>query len=124
MKTSSFAYVEMRLIRWATWFSRNNLYGIGFPSSSMQYRIMVEGIVIRSTAPKQFPSNEDAEETEALVKEIEKENKKVGLALRGQYFGNKTSRERAEQLGIPYSVFRSYVVMGKHWLAGRLSAQR
>ncbi len=115
-------YVDTRLVQWADWFSRSNLYSLGFSACSIEYRLMKEGVLINSTAPKQFRSNADAEEIESLVKEIERSNKKIGLALRSQYFGNKTSRERAERLGLSYAQFRILVDQGRNWLAGRLSA--
>jgi hypothetical protein len=115
-------YVDWRLNQWAEWFTCVNLHGIGFPSSSIEYRLMTEGVIINSTAPKQTPCHEDAEEIESLVKEIERENKKMGLALRSQYFGNVKSRERAKRLGMCHSQFRNYVDLGRQWLVGRLSA--
>lgn len=116
-------YVDMRLVQWADWFSKNNLYGLGYPSSTIEYRLMKEGVLINSTSPRQFLSNTDAEEIELLVKELERNIRNIGLALRSQYFGQKTSRERAERLGMSYAQFRILVDQGRLWLAGRLSAK-
>ena len=123
MDKNTLVYIDIRLAQWADWFSRSNLYGLGFPTHSIEYRLMTEGVLINSTAPKQFRSNPDAEEIEILVKEIERNNKKIGLALRSQYFGQKSSRERAERLGMSYAHFRTLVDYGRLWLAGRLSAK-
>lgn len=124
MNNNFLIYVDRRLCQWADWFSQKNLFGIGFPTCSIEYRLMTEGEIINSTAPKEFRSNKDAEEIEALVKEIQRVNKMIGLALRSQYFGQISSRERSKRLGISYAQFRIYVDQGRLWLAGRLSALR
>jgi hypothetical protein len=117
-------YVEERLQQWAEWYSRGNWYGLGYPSCSIEYRLMKEGVIVKTTGPKPFPSHEEAEEIELLVNEIAKQNEKIALALRCQYFGHRRSRERAKLLGVSYAQFRVYVDLGRQWLAGRLSAPR
>lgn len=114
-------YVDMRLEQWADWFSRDNLFNLNFTSVTIEYRLMNEGCVINSTAPRQFKSNQDAEEIEALVKEIERYNRKVGLALRSRYFLKLPFRERAEKIGLSYSQYKVFLDYGRFWLAGRLS---
>jgi len=117
-------YVEERLQQWAEWYSRGNLYGLGYPPYSLEYRLMTEGIVVKSSGPKPLPYSEEAEEIEVLVKEIARQNNTIALALRCQYFGylgRRKSREHAKLLKISYARFRTYVDMGRHWLAGRLS---
>jgi hypothetical protein len=114
-------YLEERLYQWADWYSRGNFYGLGYPSCSMEYRMMTEGAVVRNTGPKQLPSNEAAEEMESLVKEMAEHNKTMADALRCQYFLPGSLRSKAAKLDISHSHFKHYVDMAHQWLAGRLS---
>lgn len=124
MNEAFLEYVDERLQQWAEWYSRDNLFGLGYPSCSIEYRLMTEGVIVKTTGPKSLPSNEEAEEIELLVNEIAKQNERIALALRCQYFGHRRSRERAKSLGVSYAQFRIYVDLGRQWLAGRLSAPR
>lgn len=122
MNENFIQYVHERLEQWAEWYSNDNSYGLGYSNRSIEYVLMQEGAYIKSTAPKQLPSNIEAEEIEALVIEIDKQNKKMALALRIQYFGRRKSKDRSETLGISATQFRVYVDMARQWLAGRLSS--
>lgn len=124
MKKDYLIYVKIRLAQWAEWYSQNNLYGIGFSSTSIEYRLMTEGTLINSTAPRQFKSNLYAEEIEALVKEIGHYEKMIEVALRIHYFEKSTMRECAKKLGLSFAYFRMLVSQGQIWLAGRLSAYK
>ena len=44
-------YVEERLQQWAEWYSSGNWYGLGYPSCSIEYRLMTEGILVKATGP-------------------------------------------------------------------------
>jgi hypothetical protein len=116
-------YVEERLQQWAEWYSRGNLYGLGYPPYTLEYRLMTEGIVVRSTGPRPIPSHEEAEEMENLVKEMSHQNHKMALALRCQYFSSGALRIKAKKLHISHNQFKYYVDLGHQWLAGRLSAK-
>ncbi|MDX1901871.1 MAG: antiterminator Q family protein [Gammaproteobacteria bacterium] len=117
-------YVEERLQQWAEWYSRGNLFGLGYPSCSLEYRLMTEGIIVKTTGAKTLSSNEEAEEIEALVREMAHQNEKIALALRCQYFSCGTLRVKAKKLHISHNQFKYYVDLGHQWLAGRLSAKR
>jgi hypothetical protein len=116
-------YVERRLDHWAKWYSSGNSYGLGYPSEKIEYVLMTVGIMVKSTAAKPVPSDEEAEEIEALVTEMAIQNDKIASALRSQYYGNGLLADRAKKLGISYPQFKIYVDMARQWLAGRLSAR-
>ena len=59
-------YVKQRLEKWAEWFSKGNWCGLGYPPCSLEYRLMMEGIIVRSTAPRLLGYNEETEEMEML----------------------------------------------------------
>lgn len=116
------AYVEKRLEHWARWFTSSHHYGLGFHSETIEYILMTVGALIKSTGVKPLPVDEDAEEIEALVREMAEHNSKMATALRIHYFDRKKSRDRADSLQISASQFKICVNMAKQWLAGRLSA--
>jgi len=118
-------YVEERLAQWADWYSRGNLFGLGYPSISMEYRLMREGTVVRTSGKHQsLPSNEAAEEIESLVKEMSEQNVRMALVLRCHYFNHGSLRIKAKKLDISYTHYRHYVELAKQWLLGRLTIPR
>lgn len=113
-------YLDHRINRWVNYYSKDNFYGIGFSDRSLIHHLMVEGIVISSTAPK-LMGDEDAEEIESMVCEMNFYNSKMATALRLHYFhSNKSQFMQAQELNISKARFRSYVEMAYQWLAGRL----
>ncbi|EFL91398.1 hypothetical protein REG_1696 [Candidatus Regiella insecticola LSR1] len=65
MNTNNFTrYLENRLYQWAEWYSRGNFSGLGYPSCSIEYRIMTEGNVFRLPGSKPLPIHAAAEEIE------------------------------------------------------------
>ena len=83
--------------KWAESFSKGNDYGLGFPSCSIEYRMMKEGHVIRTTASKYLPCNKEAEEIESLVSEMSKQNEMIAYALHCHYFQTGTLRSKAKK---------------------------
>lgn len=121
-------YVEYRLQQWADWYGRGNLYGLGYPPCSTEYRLMTEGNVVRTLGAKPIASNEQAEEIEALVIKMSEQNHIMAIVLRCHYFNGKSVRKNTAQLtdlgmNISYSYYKYTLEMGKQWLAGYLSAQ-
>ncbi len=120
-KSDFLNYVDQRLEEWANWYAKGNWYGLGYPTCTQEYKIM-KADLIPSTVQNTLPSNESAEQIEALVVELEGQGRKLASALRLQYFGRGSIVKRAQKLGVSYPQFRVYVGMARQWLAGRLSA--
>ncbi len=121
--------VEKRLEQWAEWYSRGNGYHLGYPSCSLEYRLLTEGVVVRSTAPPQLPSHPAAEEMERLVKELGEQNRAIAIILRCHYFMQGSLRAKSNRLkkldvSISHTHFKRYVDMGHQWLAARLSDRK
>ena len=116
------AYIEYRLQEWADWFSKGNFYGIGFSSTTIEYRLMTEGIVTNQPGYKALHCNNEAEEIELLISEMQGHNFKMSLAIRCHYFG-KDFMGREAPLPISRTQLQTYLGMGRQWLAGRLSAK-
>lgn len=118
-------YIEKRLLQWAEWHSRGNWYGLGYPSSSIEYKLMTEGSITRDRyAPRKLPSNSEADEMELLIKEMSSYNQKMALALRYHYFIGGSLREKAKKMEISHMQFKYYVDLAHQWLAGRLSSKK
>lgn len=117
-------YLQYRLEQWADWYLRGNCYGIGYPSCSLEYRLLWEGHIQRSRGPRPLPSNEAAEEIEDLVKQMADYNPLLANTLRCQYFMVGTLRTRAAYLKMSHTYFKHCVDMAHQWLAGRLTAKK
>jgi hypothetical protein len=113
--------VEDRLNEWAEWASHGNWFGIGYSPCSILYRLMTEGILIKSTAPLIHPTNEEAEEMEALIRDLWNQNKDLADALRIHYLFQGSLRYKANKFSINRDRLTYHLDMARQWLAGRLS---
>lgn len=116
-------YVEERLYQWAEWYSRSNFCGLGYPPYSLEYRIMREGTIVRSTGPRPLPCNDAAEEIESLVVEMAQQNFNMAIALRCHYFNRGSLRSKSKKLNVSYTQYRHYVELAHQWLIGRLTSK-
>lgn len=116
-------YLEARLSQWAEWYSQGNTYGLGYPPAAIEYRLMREGVIIRSLHPQPLPCHELAEEMEALVGEMAKQAERMAQALRYYYFHPGSLRRQSAQCQLSYTHYRSEVEKAKQWLLGRLTAK-
>jgi len=115
-------YVERRLEEWGHWYSHGNLFGLGYPPCSVEYRLMREGIVRTTPAGQRHtPINENAEEIEKLVQEMALQNPNMALALRHYYFNRYSLRKQAKKAGMSHMQLKALVDMGKQWVVGRIS---
>lgn len=120
-------YVEYRLQQWADWYTRGNLYGIGYPSTSTEYRLMTEGNIVRNPGAILAPTHDGAEEMEILVKKMSEQNRVMALVLRCHYFTHDSLRLKANYLKkydihISHNHFKQYVDMAKQWIIGYFSS--
>jgi hypothetical protein len=124
MNENFMKYIEKRLLVWAEWYLQENFYGIGYPSCSIEYRLMTEGSITKNPYDfKVLPSNSEAEEIEFLVKEMSSFNPKMALSLRYFYFNGGGLREKAKTMEISHMQFKYYVDLARQWLCGRLSGK-
>jgi hypothetical protein len=115
-------YVKRRLEHWATWFMEGNNCDLGYHPQSIIHVLMTVGILVKSSGPAQLPCDEDAEEIEALVYEMWKQNRNLANALRHYYLSKGSLREKSNFLNVSHVHFKYTVDMARQWLAGRLSA--
>jgi hypothetical protein len=117
-------YVERRLAEWADWYSRGNLFGLGYPPCSIEYRLMREGIVRTSpSGQRPLPVNEQAEEIERLVHVLSCQRPTLAEALREYYFRGGSLRAHAKAQGTSHTQLQRHVQQARYWLAGWLTAR-
>ncbi len=114
-------YVKARCAQWADWYSRGNFYGLGYPPCSLEYRLLKEGCIRHTQSAQVLPTHEGAEEIEALVTAMSKQNRVMALALRCHYFTTGSLRRQAQRVNLSHTHFKHIVDMAHQWLAGRLS---
>lgn len=110
-------YVEYRIIEWARWFKSPKTFAAGYPSRSIEHRLMTEGIIVKQQGPLPIPYHEEAEEIEDAVKEMHKRYPTQAEALRIYYLGEK------DTLKLGASRFRIYLNLGRMWIASKLDEQ-
>lgn len=116
-------YVERRLDEWAHWFSRGNLFGLGYPPCSTEYRLMREGMVKTSPAGlRSISVNEQAEEIEVLVVTLAHQRPMLASALRDYYLRGGSLRALAKSKGTSHTEMQRQVQQARHWIAGWLTA--
>lgn len=114
-------YIQSRLKHWAEWYSKGNGSGLGYLSCSIEYRLMTEGMIIRKFGPSPLACNEEAEEIETLLREMSEQNKHLAAALRHCYLNRGGLRIKGKSFNVTHQQFKIYMIMGHHWLAGRMS---
>jgi hypothetical protein len=117
------SYVDHRLAVWARWQRRGNFYGLGYPACSIEYRLMHEG-VLRTTARGQraIEVNVPAEEMDALVMKLAKQQPLLAEVLRDYYFREGSLRVLAKAKGTSHTEMQRQVQQARYWIAGWLTA--
>lgn len=116
------AYVDYRLSEWAAWARRGHLIGKGYPPTSVEWRILHEGVVSKTTSgPERIESNPAAEEMEILLTYLTKTDRKTVEVIRLHYLSPELITTKAKKLHMSKSTYHGYILMGQQWLAGRLS---
>jgi hypothetical protein len=124
------AYIKDRLYDWAEWYSQCNFFGIGYSSRTIEHRLMVEGAIIGSTAPKSFLQNKEAEEIENYLHEMYLQEPETAIAMRWKYFFPNDSfrvlaaKLSAHGLNISHASVQMLLAKGHHWLEGRMTAKQ
>lgn len=117
-------YVKKRLHQWASWYDSGNGHQIGHATCSLEYRLMTEGMIGKNTGQKPLPCNEEAEEIEALVRELAQHTPDIAFSLRCHYFSTYAFRRKIKNMKFAQSKMEHYVAMGHQWLAWQLDATR
>jgi hypothetical protein len=122
MNSEIMQHVEDRLNEWAEWFCHGNWYGLGYSPSTTIYRLMTEGIIVKGAISNMLPTNENAEEIEALIYEMWKQNEDLANAVRINYLTQGSVRHKSKKFSIHRNRLTFQLDLARQWLAGRLSA--
>ena len=114
-------YLDDRLAEWGEWLRTGNYLGIGYSNQSI-INLILEGKFFERH--KKFcavlETHEAAEEIERLVSEMAGYKFEMAQALRLYYFDSLSLRSSAKKIGVSYTQYKIYVLMGKQWLVGKL----
>jgi hypothetical protein len=128
-ESSFMAYIKERLYEWAEWYSQCNFYHIGYSSRTIEDRLMAEGAIINSTAPRNFPQNLRAAEMEDYLNEMFQQEQMMAIVLRWHYFfPNDSYRIQSKKLeslgiGVSHMSIKTLVARGYAWLEGRMTSR-
>lgn len=121
-KAAILRYIDDRLKEWAQWSKCGTRVGIGYPSCSVEYRLMTEGHVDRSyVGLKPMPTYPAAEEMENLIKEMTVQHRKMADVIKYYYLHAGGIRRHARKLCMSHAQFEMHLNTSRWWLAGRLS---
>lgn len=114
-------YIDNRLIHWAMWSRRGNRVGKGYPTKSIEWRILHEGFIVSSFGLEHLESDAAAEEIESLLQSMHKIDSRMAEVIRINYLDPELAEQKAKRLHLGYTRYRAYLYMGLQWLSGRLS---
>ena len=107
------SYLEERLDHWARWMLKGQWGGLGYPTQSILYDWLKRGCVgIKMPRSRRVPYNEAAEEIEAYVVELSRQEPKPALALCIYYLSRGTIEHKAKEMRTSLAQFKIYLNMG------------
>lgn len=124
MAESLLTQLQYRLEQWAESYSSGNAYGLGFLSSSLEYRLQRDGFLQRGSGYFEPRIAVAAEEIEQWVCELYQQNPQMAVALRQYYFTQGSLRQKAKLGHMSHTQFKHQVDLAHQWLLGRWSAVR
>lgn len=113
-------YVECRLQDWADWYSRGNYFNIGYPSCSVEYKLMKGAYRDSDHNTTPFNINSEAEEVESLINKMAKVKKKWALSIHCYYFSRGGLRRKALMMNISHQMLKKNLNCAKYWLSNHL----
>lgn len=108
--------LQTLLVRWRIW-SQSNYDSLSYSSTSIEYKLMNEGMVIRSTGNITI---EDVE-CESLDHAISKMPKRLKKIIKMKYLFKWLNKDAAKALSISMPSYKDRVVQSRMWLCGKLT---
>lgn len=107
---------------WADWCRRGSGTNLGYPSQSVEGKMMAEGAVIRSPGRggATVQNDELAELINGQYVLLNNDMPLWAQIIRAEYFGDGSQKFKAQKAGVGYGMYR--VLLGKAvaWFVGRL----
>jgi len=122
MRDKVLEQVITRLEEWAEWVASGSGLGLGYPRTSLEYRLLRGAYVRQNQGRALLAHHPAAEEMETWIREMASQSPPMAQALRCHYLTGGGLRDEAQKLGISHNHFRMQLAMAQQWLAGRLSA--
>lgn len=118
-------YLDARIYEWSDWFNQKSPLGVGYPTQSIEYRLLTEGHVMREyLGIKPTPIHSAAEEIESLICEMLKQNQEMADVLRYYYTNLGDLPHKAKQMGHSEKYFLRQLECARWWLIARLTANK
>lgn len=114
------AWVDNVLAQWGEWSRRADDAGIGYPSQTVEYRLMREGAgaSIRSTAgPRLLSTPEVVERVEAVIVKMSERHRAV---VKARYLYGKPDEGAARACGMSVGSYRRALEQVHWYVAGHM----
>jgi hypothetical protein len=113
-------FVDQKLKRWAKWSLSVMAFGLGYPSRSVEGRLLDGGgLLIKSTATPQMMYDEESENVEKLLNELGSYKPQLATALRLKYISSDIKKDLClHSLAMP--TFKKNLSEARAWMAASL----
>ncbi|MEE8057202.1 MAG: hypothetical protein V3T17_05130 [Pseudomonadales bacterium] len=125
MNKSVIKYICYRLREWAKWRVYDNLPNIGYPSMSVEGRLMTYGTASGKdkTSQRSHRPHPAAEQIEDLLQEMRYYHAIEMKIISIEYLRSGTQEEKSRRMRMSASQYKTYLNLARAWLAGRLSKE-
>ena len=104
------------LTRWRTW-SRSTSNGIGWSYSTIEYRLMLEGVTQSVTGSR----DKEDPECEVLDSAISRMPKKMKKIIKLKYLFGWLNKDSAIELNMSLTSYKNTLIQSRAWLCGHMS---
>lgn len=116
-------FVDRMLKRWGKWAVSTLEFGLGYPSRSVEGRLLDGGgLLVKSTAKPQIIYDDESEKIEKLLNELGAYKPQLALSLKLKY----TSQDLHKDLGtysLPMPTFKKNLAEARVWMAASLQLE-
>lgn len=108
--------LQLLLKTWREW-SRSNFESIGYNSVTIEYKLMKEGMVIKSTGSNVI-ENPECELLDHAIAIMPYKLKKI---IKLKYLFHWLNKDAAKVLGMSVPSYKDHVMRSRMWLCGQLT---
>jgi len=104
------------LVLWREWSQSSNSC-LGYSNSTIEYRLMSQGITAKITGSKDF-ENKDCEILDFAISKMPQRMKKI---IKLKYLFGFLNKDAAKTLNMSLAGYKSFLIQSRAWLCGHLS---